>query len=125
MRPMYQNLHMMVYCPRLSAPEKLLYRWRLSAIGNFSPRLAVPRPPRPRWILYTDAATNRLELRALLFRGDKRHPALRTFWSDSASVPRLYLSRRATLIFGLELLSLVAFCEDWGPSYEEDASGFI
>ena len=115
MRPVYQNLHRVVYCASLSSHEKLLLIWRLASSGDFSPRLAVPRPPRPRWILYTDASTNRLKLRALLVHGDKRRPALRTFCADSASAPRSYLFLQAALIFGLELLAIEAFFGDRAP----------
>ena len=67
------------------------------------------------WLIYTDADPTPPRLRALLFRANSPHPDIRALCSASVHVARPYLFRRTNLIFGLELLALVLFFEDWAP----------
>ena len=115
LRPLYLKLHRRVYCAKLSAQEKLLFSWWKQVIEEFTPRVAVPRPIRPHWILYTDAATSARLLCAVLFVGDCSRPQIKACCTSAASIPWVHLFRHTALIYGLELLALVAFFEDWGP----------
>ena len=115
LRPLYLKLHRRVYCAKLSAQERLLFSWWKQVIEEFTPRISVPRPLRPHWILYTDAATSTRLLCAVLFHGDSSTPHIKACCTSAAPIPWEYLFRHTTLIYGLELLALVAFFEDWAP----------
>ena len=115
LRPLYLKLHRRVYCAKLSAQEKLLFSWWKQIIEEFRPRIAIPRPPRPHWILYTDAATSTRLLCAILLHGDSSSPRIKDCCTTAAPLPWEYLFRHTALIYGLELLALVAFFEDWAP----------
>ena len=52
---------------------------------------------------------------ALLFNGQARRPELRTLCDAAVPAVRPYLFRYANRIYGLELLALVLFFEDWAP----------
>ena len=116
MRPLQTKLNRRVYNARLSAGERLVSTWWARAIADFTPRLAIPRPSRPDWLIYTDAATDPPSLFALLFEGRRASPRLRDLCASTrAPVTWPYLSRRTSLIYGLELLPLVLFMEAWAP----------
>ena len=84
-------------------------------IADFTPRLAKVRPARADWLIYTDAATDPAKLCALVFRGDRTYPVLDTLATAKVDTPWIYLFRHTALIFGLELLALVAFFELRAP----------
>ena len=115
MRPLYQKFYRRIYNARLSQLERGNLSWRFAVIADFTPRLARVRPTRADWLIYTDAATDPPRLCALLFRGDCSFPLLDTLASASVDLPWLYLFRHTALIFGLELLALVAFFELKSP----------
>ena len=115
LRPLYLKLHRRVYCAKLSAQEKLLFSWWKQIVEEFRPRIAIPRPIRPHWILYTDAATSTRLLCAVLFHGDSSTPRIKVCCDSAAPIPWVHLFRHTALIYGLELLALVAFFEDWAP----------
>ena len=72
LRPMYQKFHIRSFSATLSPYEKSVFRWRKEVIAERTPRTAAPRPRRPLWIVYTDAATNPPMMCALLFTGTAR-----------------------------------------------------
>ena len=90
-------------------------RWRNEAISEFTPLLAPPRPARADWLIYTDAATDPPEISALIFNGKSAAAELDTCYDQGLSVVWNYLFRHTALIYGLELLALVAFFETHVP----------
>ena len=96
---------------RSSPLIKSVFRLRKDVIAEFTPRIAVPRPRRPHWIVYTDAATNHPMLCALLFQGGRSSPDLQTACAARAPALWSYFFRFTALIYGLELLALVLFFE--------------
>ena len=115
LRPLYQKLNRRVYNAHLSPYERSVFSWWQSVIADFTPRLAVPRPIRPHWIIYTDSATTPPRLCDLLFDGATSSPSLHLLCSSRATVTWTYLFRWTRLIFGLELLAIVLFFEDHAP----------
>ena len=67
-------------------------------------------------LIYTDAATSPPRICALRFEGKSRPPVLNTLRAARVPTVWLYLSRHTCLIYGLELLALVAYFEDHAPS---------
>ena len=90
-----------------------MFRWWKEVIEDCTPRVATPRPRRPHWIVYTDAATTPPMLCALLFHGGRSTPVLHTACSARAPAIWPYFSRPTALIYGLEMLALVLFFEDY------------
>ena len=115
LRPLYAKLHRRVYNAGLSAIERDALRWWQSVIAEFTPRLAIPRPARADWLIYTDAATHPPTLCALLFKGSSFSPVLDLCASQRTAVTWDYLFRNTALIYGLEMLALVSFFEDQAP----------
>lgn len=68
-RPLYSKMRRRFYNARMSRFERDALLWRNGVIAEFTPRLAVPRPPAADWLVYTDAAAEPPTLRELLFRG--------------------------------------------------------
>ena len=116
MMPLLTKLNRRVYNAHLSAGGRLVFVWWARSIADFTPRLATPRPRRPGWLIYTDAATDPPSLCALLFEGRRPTPRQRTLCA-STRVPVTWpnLFRLTSLIYGLGLLSIVLFVEDWAP----------
>ena len=116
MRQLLTKLNRRVYNAHLSAGKRLVCVCRARAISDFTPRLDIPRPRHPDWLIYTDAATDPPPLCALLFEGRRPTPRLRALCA-STRVPATwqYLFRLTSLIYGLELLAIVLFMEDWVP----------
>ena len=112
LRPLYQKFHSRHYSAALSPFEKLIFRWWRDVVEDCTPRVATPRPRRPHWIIYTDAATDPPLLCALLFHGGRSSPALHTVCSARAPLIWSYFFRHTALIYGLEMLALVLFFED-------------
>ena len=71
LRPMCRKFNSRFFSATLPPYEKSVFRWRKEVIEERIPRLAAPRPRRPHWISYTDAATNHPMLCALLFHGGR------------------------------------------------------
>ena len=117
LRPLYTKLHRRVYNAQLSSLERSNHTWRLHIIAEFTPRIAVPRPRRADWLIYTDAATEPATLCGLLFRGDSTTPSLGACCSQRTAVTWEYMFRYTALIYGIELLALVAFFEDHAPLF--------
>ena len=95
--------------------ERAAFSWWEAVIADFTPRIAVPRPIHPHWIIYTDAASTPAQLCALLFKGGTSEIRLVKQCSAPASAVWHYLFRYTNLIYGIELFSLVLFFEDWAP----------
>ena len=112
LRPLYQKLHRRVYNARLTASELAVFQWWERVIRSFSPRICTPCKEFCDWIVYTDAATSPPRLCALRFAGNTRPTRLIQQLSSSAPTVWQYLFRKTCLIFGLELLALVAFLEE-------------
>ena len=89
--------------------------WWASIIAEFTPRLARPRPLKPDWLIYTDAATKPARICALLFHGGRSSPDLHSCYSPKVDIAWPYLFRRTYLIYGLGLLDLVLFFEEAAP----------
>ena len=116
LRPLHQKFHQRVYNAQLSRHERCAFEWWRAAIADFTPRIAVPILPIADWVIYTDAATEPPIICALLFNGKSRTPQLLKECAARVPVTWPYLFRRTALIYGLELLALVAFYEDHAPS---------
>ena len=112
LRPMCRKFNSRFFSATLPPYEKSVFRWRKEVIEERIPRLAAPRPRRPHWISYTDAATNHPILCALLFRGGRASPDLYTACAARAPLIWSYFFRFTALIYGLELLALVLFFGD-------------
>lgn len=67
LRPMYRKFRRMVYPARLSLYERTVPRWWKEAVADFTPRMAVHRPDRHRWIVYPDASADPPMIFSLLF----------------------------------------------------------
>lgn len=113
--PTYREFYRRVYNARLTAFEQPYLSWWRDIISDFAPRLARNRPARADWLIYTDAATDPTKLCALLIRGDCSRPSLDTLATARVDAPWIYLFRHTALIYGLELLALVAFFELQAP----------
>ena len=98
-------------------------RRRGAAISSLTPRWVANRPMRVPWLVYTDAATHPPKICALLFAGTADQTSLRGQWTDDVSSEWSFLFRRTALIFGLELLALVAFVDSAAPQLGGSASG--
>ena len=112
LRTLYQKFNSRYFSSSLSPYEKLVFRRWKEVIEECAPRISIPRPRRPRWIIYTDAAATPPMLCALLFRGGRSSPVLHTACEARAPTIWSYFFRFAALIYGLELLALVLFFED-------------
>ena len=84
-------------------------------IADSPPRLDIPRLLRPDWDIYTDAASKPPMICALLSEWRRSSPQLRLLCSARVAVTWSYLLRWTSLIFGLGVLDLVLFSEDWPP----------
>ena len=115
LRPLYQKFYRRVYNTRLAQLERSNLECWLRVIADFTPRPAGVRPSRADWLIYTDAATDPANLCALLFRGDRSRPTLDTLATARVDTQWIYLFRHTALIYGLELLALVAFFELRAP----------
>ena len=112
LRPMRQKFRRRFFSATLSPYERSVSRWRKEVVSEFTPRIAAPRARRPRWIIYTGAATNHPMLCALLFRGGRSSPDLHTACAARAPAIWPYFFRHAALIYGLELLDPVLSIDD-------------
>ena len=116
LRPLYTKLYRRVYNSRLPKLERdTLRRWK-EVIAEFTPRLAIPRPARADWLIYTDASTDPPEICALIFNGKSEAVERETCYAQGLSVVWSYLFRHTALIYGLELLALVTFSKLTPPS---------
>ena len=115
LRPLRRKLHRRVYSAVLSPYERSILEWWASIIAEFAPRLDSPRPLKPDWIIYTDAASTPARICALLFYGNRTSPDLHSCFSSGVDVAWHYLFRHTNLIYGLELLALVLFFEETAP----------
>ena len=78
----------------------------------FNPRICRPCAHRRNWLAYTDSATSHPRICALRFRGSDSTPHQAAQHSTAVPTVWLYQFRQTCLIFGLELLTLVAFLQD-------------
>ena len=115
LRPLYTKLYRRVYNSRLPQLERDSLRWWDEVASEFAPRLAIPRSARADWLIYTDAATEPTTICALIPHGNSSSPQLDTCYDQRLSAARGYLFRHTALIYGMELLSLVAFFETHSP----------
>ena len=112
LRPLYQKLRRWVYNARLTSSELAVFQWWGKVVRSFSPRVCIPRSQYCDWVVYTGAATSPPRLCALRFAGAMRETRQVQQLSSSAPTIWQYLFRKTCLIFGLELLALVAFLEE-------------
>ena len=100
LRPLYTKMYRRVYNVRLSKLERATLRWRREVIAEFPPRLAVHRPARADWRIYTDASSEPPTICALIFRGNSPQqdlaPAILIAcpWSGTTlvGIPRLFMA---------------------------------
>ena len=109
--PLYRKLYRVVYNARLSGREMASFTRRRSAISSFNPRIFRPCSSRCGWVSYTDAATNPPRICDRQSDGMYGRPVLEL--KMSSPVPAAWIShfKSTCLIFGSELLALVAFLE--------------
>ena len=69
-------------------------------------------------LIYTDSATDSPWIFASRFNGKTMTPALNTLRAAPVPTVWLYLFRHTCLIYGLELLALVAYFEDHALSIQ-------
>ena len=103
---------------KLAALGDSTLRGRGGAIRPIAPRRVAVRPRISRWVVYTDAATQHPNPCALLFDASSPDFTWAGQWAADASAPWCCLFRRTTLIFGPELLALVAFFGQISPRLE-------
>ena len=115
LRPLYQKLNRRVYSDQLSDAEKNTFSLWEAAIAEFTPRIALPRPRMPRWLIYMDAASAQAHLCALLFKGDTAAIRLEKAVLSPGCGRAALSFPRTNLIYGVELSALVLFFEDWAP----------
>ena len=105
-------LYMEYFNASLSAHERTTLFWRADVISECTPLgFAVPISSRPDDLLYTDAAANPPCICALLSNPNSSVVRPITLLVAFAR-PWIRLFKATCLIFGLELLALVAFFED-------------
>ena len=114
MRPFYQKQYRRVYNAALSAEERSVFSRRCEIITSFTPSICRPLSRKFDWPLYTDAATNPPCSCALLFNPWKASISLDSQLAAFVR-PWTHLFKLTCLIFGLDLLALAAFVEDFGP----------
>ena len=115
LRPLYRKLYRKVYNAKLADLESFTLRWWESTIRSLQPRWVTDRPTSVPWLVYTDAATHPPKLCALLFNATARETDLVGEWTADVFEQRCFLFRHTALIFGLELLAVVAFFEQLAP----------
>ena len=113
-RPLYHKMYRMEYNARLTAPQRACCDWRRDAILSFSPGFARPAH-RPLTSGSTQTPLQPRRASAHLFAPGGEEITLRRKVVSSPRA-REYLFRDTCLIFGIELLALVAF-------YGENSSG--
>lgn len=119
-RLLYAMQFRAVYNSRLSAEgRKITHRWR-ETVSSFSPRVCAARSGRFDWFVYTEAASNPPRICALLFDSKKHGIHLDT---QAVAFPRAWgrLFKETSAICGLELLALVAFFGEYGPSLPDSS----
>ena len=72
------KFHRRVYPDRLPPCGRAVFFWREEVVDEFASRLAAPRPDKPRWAIFIDAATNPPMLCALFPHGDRASADLHT-----------------------------------------------
>ena len=90
LRPLRRKMRRRIYTDVLPAYEKSILEWRASIAAEFTPRRARPRPLRPDWLIYTDAATTPAWICALLFYGSRSSltsiPAMPPGWISCGTI---------------------------------------
>ena len=108
LRPPYQKFRRRVFNAQLSRHDRCTMEWWRHIIADFAHRIAAPFSPIADWAIYTDAASEPPAICALLFDGKSTRPRLMKECAANVPVTWPYLFRRTNLIYGLELLALLA-----------------
>ena len=118
--PLYKKLHAKQYRAFINLQEKRIFEWWASTIRSLKPRIATPKPKFPEFILYTDAATKTNTLAAILLRPQTFLKHSRVELVLTAEMPKAWATAFSStnLIEGMEMLSVVAFLYEKGPSLE-------
>ena len=116
LRPLYQQFRRRVFNDQLSRHGRRTLEWRRRIIADFAPRIAVSLSPIADWVIYTDAASEPPAICARLFGAKSKRPKMKKECAAGVPVTWPYLFRKTTLIYGLELLSILAFFDDHAPS---------
>ena len=108
LRPLYTKMRRKYFCASLSAQERATIVWWDEVISGFPPRICRPLSSRFDDLLYTGAATNPPCICALLPNPNSSGVRLSTLLVAFVR-PWIHLFKATCLIFGLELLALLAF----------------
>ena len=110
MRLLYRKLYRKIYCPSLSTRERAVLIWRGAILNDLAPRITREVRRHPDFVLYTDAASTMSRIAAILFMGGKSGPPkIELLIKGRTQKFRIRLLHRANLIYGLDLLALLAF----------------
>ena len=74
MRPLYQEFRRRAPNAHLPNHERCALEWRSRIGADFTPRIAVDRPPIAGGVIYTDSASDTPAICALLLDGKSRRP---------------------------------------------------
>ena len=69
LRPLYKKLYNRFFRPTLSGQERFTLRWWFRVLRELSPRIPCRGMSYPDFVLYTDAASTRAKICAVLFKG--------------------------------------------------------
>ena len=116
LRPLYQIFRRRIYNALMFKHERRKLDWRRAIIADSTPRIDASISPIVDWASYAVAATNPPAICALMFSGKSRTPHLLQECVTHVPATWPYLIRETALIYGLELLALVAFFEDPDPA---------
>ena len=110
MRVLYRKLYRKFYVATLEERERAVLSWWLAIPRELNPRILRSIERFPDFVIYSDAASTGHRMAALLFKGGRRGAphilraaasAAPKYWADAFS--------NTNLIYGLELLALLAF----------------
>ena len=110
MRVLYRKLYRKIYCSQLSHRERAVLIWWCAIFRELSPRITRDIKRFPDFVLYSDAASTRSQIAAILFKGGQSGPPKIELLTKGGT-PKFWirLFHRTNLIYGLELLALLGF----------------
>ena len=110
LKPLYTKLHSTPYSSVLSDEESSVLRWWASSIRASQPRKVVIKNKYPDVVIYTDAATSTLVIAAIVIEPDvfKTESMFSATFTETADPDWVTIFQGTTLIYGLELLAVIA-----------------
>ena len=108
--PLYAKLHSRAYNPALGEKDLTTLRWWVVALSHMKPRKALPLPPLPDRVVYTDAAGKSAIIAAVTFDPTRfaSNKTIGCVWILKAGFRWRSTFAKTNFIYGLELLALFA-----------------